>query len=67
MQLTDNAASDRNPAWSPDGRKIAFVSNRTHRVHDEIYVMSASGTGVTRLTFGTANTNNAEPAWWAPH
>ena len=27
-RLTDNPASDRVPAWSPDGSKIAFVSDR---------------------------------------
>jgi len=26
MQLTDNRVSDRYPRWSPDGRRIAFIS-----------------------------------------
>jgi Tol biopolymer transport system component len=38
-QLTDNAASDFAPTWSPDGKKIAFVSNRDG--NNEIYVMDA--------------------------
>jgi TolB protein len=44
------AAPDDAPAWSPDGRKIAFVSNRdgTH----EVYVMNADGSGQLRLTRG---------------
>ena len=40
------------PAWSPDGSKIAFTSNRDGNY--EIYVMSATGSGVTRLTNNSA-------------
>ena len=36
------------PTWSPDGRKIAFVSDRTGSA--EVYVMSADGSGQRRLT-----------------
>jgi Tol biopolymer transport system component len=39
---------DANPTWSPDGRKIAFVSDRTGSA--EIYVMNADGSGQRRLT-----------------
>ena len=41
-------ASDTTPAWSPDGRKIAFVSNRDR--NGEIYVMNADGSGLRKLT-----------------
>jgi Tol biopolymer transport system component len=58
-RLTNNAANDGQPAWSPDGKKIAFVSNRAG--NDEIYVMNADGTGVTRLTNNT--TADKAPAW----
>ena len=37
------------PAWSPDGSKIAFVSNRDGE-KGEIYVMNSDGSGQTNLT-----------------
>jgi Tol biopolymer transport system component len=40
--LTKNAASDQLPAWSPDGSKIAFESDRDGSA-SEIYVMNADG------------------------
>jgi Tol biopolymer transport system component len=39
---------DREPYWSPDGSRIAFVSERDG--NGEIYVMDANGTGATNLT-----------------
>jgi Tol biopolymer transport system component len=39
---------DLTPAWSPDGSKIAFTSDRD--LNGEIYVMNADGTGQTNLT-----------------
>lgn len=38
------------PMWSPDRKKIVFVSNRDGNT--EIYVMNADGTNQTRLTNG---------------
>ena len=58
-RLTNNPASDGQPAWSPNGTKIAFVSNRAG--NDEIYVMNPNGTGVTRLTNNAAADEG--PAW----
>ena len=49
-RLTNNAASDFNPVWSPDSSKIAFVTSRHGGVNLEIYVMNANGTEQTRLT-----------------
>ena len=51
-QLTDNSASDALPIWSPDGRWIAFISNRDGDY--EIYVMNANGSGATQLTDNSA-------------
>jgi Tol biopolymer transport system component len=40
--------SNSHPAWSPDGSKIAFTSDREESW--EIWVMNADGSGQTRLT-----------------
>lgn len=60
--LTRLHTSDFQPAWSPGGKKIAFVSERDLlRQGSGIYVMNADGTNQTRL----ANTRSADsfPAW----
>jgi Tol biopolymer transport system component len=47
------------PAWSPDGTRIAFTSKREGNV--DIYVMDASGDGTTRLT--STNEDESSPSW----
>lgn len=51
------AMSAIDPAWSPDGSKIAFVRDTGS---DEIWVMNADGSGQTRLTSGYFDDS---PAW----
>jgi Tol biopolymer transport system component len=47
--LTSNVnAADIEPMWSPDGRRIVFVSDRTE--DDEIWVMNADGSGQRNLS-----------------
>lgn len=59
--LTNNVADDDMPAWSPDGKKIAFTSNRDGV--GDIYVMNSDGGGVTRLTFSAAKEGSST---WSP-
>ena len=49
--LSNHPMHDWEPDWSPDGTKIAFVSNRNGGVY-QIYVMDADGTDQIRLTDG---------------
>jgi TolB protein len=61
-RLTNNPASDGLPAWSPDGTKIAFATDRDSGPGNlEIYSMNADGTNQTRLTNNPAA--DEEPAW----
>jgi Tol biopolymer transport system component len=59
VRLTTNTASDSDPNWSPDGTKLAFVSDRSGNF--EIYSMNADGSNVTQLTPNRAY--DADPAW----
>jgi Tol biopolymer transport system component len=51
----------RSPAWSPDGRHIAFSAG-DEGDEGEIYVMNADGSGLTPLTNTSAHHNDT-PAW----
>ncbi|MDE0503208.1 MAG: hypothetical protein OXI86_03925, partial [Candidatus Poribacteria bacterium] len=66
VQLTDHPQVDATPAWSPDGRRIAFSSLRdeppnTHG-NSEIYIMDADGGNPTRLT-QEPNSVDTHPSW----
>jgi tricorn protease-like protein/C-terminal processing protease CtpA/Prc len=56
-----SGAAEREPAWSPDGRWIAYFSDATGEY--ELYVTQSDGKGETRqLTSGSA-TYYFDPAW----
>ena len=51
-RLTNNAARDFDPAWSPDGKKIAFASSMEGGPGSasDIFVMDADGNNLRNLT-----------------
>ena len=57
--LTRWRGEDRRATWSPDGRKLAFMSER--KGNTDIYVVNVDGTGLRRLT--TNRGFDASPAW----
>ncbi len=57
--LTDGKAHDGDPAWSPDGERIAFISDRDGVAN--VYVMRADGKKVEQLTKEKAGCSG--PRW----
>ncbi len=57
--LTNNPAEDSFPAWSPDGQRIAFTTNRDG--NQEIYVMNNNGSDPINFTRNPAE--DLHPTW----
>ena len=60
--LSNHPVDDMDPDWSPDGTKIAFVSDRNDGEY-QIYVMGADGKNQIRLTDGPRRKRYPD---WAP-
>jgi len=61
-KLTDDAAKDRGPRWSPDGKRIAFYSDRSGKY--EIWTMDSEGGDLQQVT-----KTNGRSLWfpeWSP-
>src|SRR3954463_15286948 len=58
-RASTDPVSDDEPAWSPNGRLIAFSSTRDG--NGEIYVMNADGTRPRRLTRNPLD--DTDPTW----
>ena len=52
LQITTNAAYDSEPVWSPDGKQIAFASDRNGNF--DVYLVSAEGGVPQRITTNSA-------------
>lgn len=61
VPLTVHAAWDGEPVWSPDGKWIAFASDRHGNL--DVFLMPAEGGEATRLTW---HSSNDEPSSFSP-
>lgn len=58
-QLTTNPKNDINPSWSPDGSKLAFISNRNGT--PQIYIIHMRGGEAIQLSHISTGASN--PIW----
>lgn len=66
--LTSGHISDGNPAWSPDGRTVAFLSKRAHTDpdrtgNDDLFLVDARDGAEPRRLTSTPERESGRPAW----
>ncbi len=61
--LTRMAGAESEPAWSPDGTKIAYAGSSSNGGDQDIYVVNVDGTNVVNLTPNTPMSIDLSPAW----
>lgn len=59
--FTSGVSDDRSPRWSPDGTRLAFISDRKEREKSKLYVIRLDG-GEAR-PIGDLEGDLSEPAW----
>ena len=62
QNLTQAPIFDADPAWSPDGSKIAFVRDLGGQ-NFNVFTANADGTNQVQLTNGSAPSRNSFPNW----
>lgn len=62
-QFTGGQWEDDNPRWSPDGNRIAFLSDRAERGEKSVYVMPVDGGEAVRVFDQQGSMRNLQ---WSP-
>ncbi|MBN1538468.1 MAG: PD40 domain-containing protein [Anaerolineales bacterium] len=57
-RITNHPNADETPAWSPDGQRLAFVSNRTGSY--QIFIVDSDGGNINQVT---TDYDNSLPIW----
>lgn len=61
IQLTKGMAFDSQPAYSPDGKTIAFISDRSGK--EDLWIMDSDGNNPRALSDGGKDELFASPGW----
>ncbi len=64
-RLTSDPVSAESPAWTPDGRRIAFASTRADKSTFNLYWQRTDGTGAAERL--TDSKNQQYPGSWHPN
>jgi len=66
LRLTTDEQGAKNPAWAPDGSKIAFQNFAPPDFFTDVYVMDADGSNsfqVTDSSAGGSGSSDGNPSW----
>jgi dipeptidyl aminopeptidase/acylaminoacyl peptidase len=66
--ITSGQVDDASPAWSPDGKQVAFLSKRAHAEPDrtsneDLWVVEATSGATPRQVTATPEGESGRPAW----
>ena len=63
--LTDGRDFEQQPAWSPDGKRIAYVSNRESIFEPDrqVYVVDVDGSNPVQVSDVSGDTAGLYPSW----
>lgn len=64
QDITNDPAFDRYPRWSPDGKQIAFTSDRNEGYN--IWICNSDGTNLRQVTFNKESNRGTSFPVWSP-